>query len=133
MGTLRFAPSADSGVLSLLGEIYDLQPLSGAAGSSNGAVGPILLGSGDMGDEETLSSLQETHGAGQAVVITNATQTDAENLRLTEHLTDSASAVSSGHKVRRVQRAHTAREPRDLGLSPAAPLFGRGLWRRRRL
>ncbi|MFZ0589030.1 MAG: IPT/TIG domain-containing protein [Bryobacteraceae bacterium] len=83
MGTLQYAPFADSGILNLLGSIYDLQPLSsGSSNSSNGTPSPIILGPADLADQRLLSLLQQAHTAGQAVVITNATQTDSENLRL---------------------------------------------------
>jgi hypothetical protein len=84
MGTLHYAPAADSGLLRLLGELYDLEPLSKDLGSSsNGTLAPIILGSADLGDEQLVSTLQQAHGAGHSVVLTNGTATDSEKLRLT--------------------------------------------------
>lgn len=86
MGTLQFAPSADSGLLTLLGDLYDLQPMSTASASSNGTPSPIILGAADLAAQQSLSQSQSLLGgartAGQSVVITNATYADSENLRL---------------------------------------------------
>ena len=82
MGTLRYAPTADSGMLRLLGDIYDLQPLSTGTSDSKGTPSPIVLGAADLADGQIPSLLQGARNAGQAVVITNATQTDSEHLRV---------------------------------------------------
>ena len=83
MGTLRYASSADSGILRMLGEIYDLEPVKkGSPSISKGAQTPIILGSADLGDEQLASSLLSTRAAAQAVVLTNGTRSDSEKLRL---------------------------------------------------
>jgi hypothetical protein len=81
IGTLQYAPSADSGVLRVLGEMYDLQPVSTGSSASQGTPNPIVLGSADLGDEQLLGLLQQVRAAGQAVVVTNATATQSEQLR----------------------------------------------------
>ncbi len=81
MGTLRFAPDADSKVLMLLGHLYRIQPLSNGAGNSKETPSPIILGAGDL-DKIDFHLVAEAYAAGQAVVITNVTQADAEKLRL---------------------------------------------------
>jgi RTX calcium-binding nonapeptide repeat (4 copies) len=83
MGTLWYAPSADSKMLSTLSQIYDLQPLSQASSQSqNGLPSPIILGADDLQDEQLGSLLQASRTAGQSVVLTNATEADSEQLRL---------------------------------------------------
>jgi hypothetical protein len=100
MGTLRFAPDTDKDVLALLDNLYDLEPLGSQTHSAKEnpslydleplesqthrakeTPSPILLGVKDL-ENLDLSRLQQTYAAGQAVVITNVTQADAEKLRL---------------------------------------------------
>jgi hypothetical protein len=83
MGTIFYAPGADSAIVQLLGAIYDLAPLgTSSAGSSQGTSSPIILGAADLGAEQVVSQLQAVRAAGQAVVVTNATQAQSEQLRL---------------------------------------------------
>lgn len=82
MGTLRYAPGADSGVLRLLDTIYRLEPLTERTGSSKAASSPIILGVADLGDEQILSQLRAARAAGESVVLTNAAAADSEKLRL---------------------------------------------------
>jgi hypothetical protein len=109
MGTLRYAPTADSGVLRLLGAIYDLAPLSTSGSSSKEAMSPIIMGSADLGAEEVVSQLQAVRAAAQSVVVTNATQAQSEQLRLLLHHPNSAQG----------QKGATS----GLGAGGAAPLI----------
>jgi hypothetical protein len=99
MGTLRYAPGADSGVLSLLGEIYDLEPVSASPGSSQGMPAPILLGPSDLGDEQLLGPMLRDVAAGQSVVATDATGTQLGNLRLLLNLPTAASQPTSSQSA----------------------------------
>jgi hypothetical protein len=97
MGTLRYAPAANSGILRLLGKIYDLQPLNKSGSSSKGTPSPIVLGSADMGDQQVLSELQAVRAAGQSVVVTDATAAQSEQLRLQLGHPNSANALSGSN------------------------------------
>lgn len=82
MGTLRYAPGADSRVLRLLGEIYNLEPVSASPASSQEKPDPIILGPSDLGDEQLLDQMQQDIAAGQSVIETDATGAQLEQLRL---------------------------------------------------
>jgi hypothetical protein len=82
MGTLRYAPGADSGVLRLLGTIYHLEPLGESTANDKAASSPIVLGVADLGDEQILSQLRAARAAGESVVLTNAAAADSEKLRI---------------------------------------------------
>jgi hypothetical protein len=79
MGTLLYTSTAESGVLHLLDGIYDLQPLSTAAG--NGTPSPIIVGPADLADEQTMSLLAQTFQAGQSIVLAKPTEADIARLR----------------------------------------------------
>ncbi len=84
MGELRFAPSADSEVVRKLDQIYKLEPLShdeDAGGATKKLPSPILVGAADLGNEQIRPLLHRAYAAGQAIVLTSATETDAERLR----------------------------------------------------
>jgi RTX calcium-binding nonapeptide repeat (4 copies) len=83
MGKLRYAPSADSGVLRVLAAIYDLEPLSkNTRQPKSESQSPILLGSADLEAEQVTSLLGGARAAAQAVVLTNGTAADSERLRV---------------------------------------------------
>ena len=82
MGTLRYAPGVDSGVLRLLGQIYNLEPVSASPASWQGKPDPIILGPSDLGNEQLLDQMQQDIAAGQPVIETDATGAQLEQLRL---------------------------------------------------
>jgi hypothetical protein len=92
MGTLRYAPGVSSNVLSLLQDFYNLETLSSSsAGASSEPPTPILLGASDLANPGLLAQLHQVRAAGQAVVLTDATADQYEQLRLTLNHPNAAS------------------------------------------
>lgn len=95
MGTLRYAPGTDSKVLSLLGQIYNLEPMSASPSSAQEKPDPIILGPSDLGDEQLLKQMQQDIAAEQSVIETDATEAQLEQLRLLLKLPAPASETNS--------------------------------------
>jgi hypothetical protein len=109
LGELRFASSADSGVLRQLNELYELKPLSEDSGVAAGKVpSPIIVGAADLGDERIRPMLLATYAAGQAVILARSTETDAARLR---SLLGHPNSAVKGSKANKAELAADLKSP----------------------
>ena len=77
LGTIRVSASAGGESMGVLSRYYSTRSLSR---SSTTATGPILVSPSDLSDPSVVAKLQATYRAGQAVALTLATQSQADQL-----------------------------------------------------
>jgi hypothetical protein len=100
MGELWVAPSARGELLRQIGTLYTLQPLPEGTGEpSQGAPIPIILEPADLADASIIPLLQQAYAAGQAVLITHATNDDGARLRTLLGHPNAAESPSTGEKA----------------------------------
>lgn len=96
MGTLHYGPSADAGVLRSLRQIYNLEPARDEeTGRTHSSPGPLILGSADLGNEKLLKLAKRVRAAGETVAVTEATEAQAEQLRVFLHHPNAATERGS--------------------------------------